>query len=68
MDSLNKIQDQYFSHCNDDWEHSFGIKVDTLGNPRWSLIIDLSETSLEKRTFTTVEAEYDSEKNGSFAR
>ncbi|WP_081310453.1 Imm53 family immunity protein [Pseudoalteromonas luteoviolacea] len=42
MDSLNKIQDQYFSHFNDDWEHSFGIKVDTLDNLGWSLIIDLS--------------------------
>ncbi|KZN66437.1 hypothetical protein N473_08585 [Pseudoalteromonas luteoviolacea CPMOR-1] len=63
MGTLNKIQNWYFSQCNDDWEHAFGIKIDTLDNPGWSLRIDLSETLLEGRAFTTIEVDYDSDKN-----
>ncbi|WP_281544833.1 immunity 53 family protein [Grimontia sp. SpTr1] len=68
MDTLKKLQDWYLSQCNDDWEHSFGMKIDTLDNPGWSIKIDLSETSLDKQTFTTVEVDYESDKNWIFCK
>ncbi len=45
----------YLAECNNDWEHSYGVKIDTLDNPGWSLKIDLRETNLEGRTFTRLE-------------
>ncbi len=44
---LKWLQDWYFSECNGDWEHSFGIKISTIDNPGWSVKIDLKETNLE---------------------
>ena len=41
------LQDWYISDCNGDWEHTYGIKIDTLDNPGWSVEIDLAGTSLE---------------------
>ncbi len=37
----------YASQCNGDWEHSYGLKLDTLDNPGWLLTIDLAETKFE---------------------
>jgi hypothetical protein len=35
----------YLTECNGDWEHSFGVRIDTLDNPGWQLTIDLTETA-----------------------
>ena len=45
----------YLSECNDDWEHSYGVKIDTLDNPGWKLQIDLRETVLQGRPFEKVQ-------------
>lgn len=37
----------YKSQCNGDWEHTYGIQIDTIDNPGWSLKIDLLETPYE---------------------
>lgn len=47
MEVLKWLTDWYKSNCNGDWEHSYGIKIDTLDNPGWHIHIDLLETSLE---------------------
>ena len=39
------------SQCNEDWEHSYGVKIDTLDNPGWRVTIDLAETDLEHKVF-----------------
>jgi hypothetical protein len=36
------------SQCNEDWEHSFGVKIDTLDNPGWQVTIDLRATEWEE--------------------
>lgn len=46
-DDLIWVQSWYQSNCNGDWEHSYGIRVDTLDNPGWSVTIDLKGTDLE---------------------
>lgn len=46
-DDLTWLQTWYQSHCDGDWEHAYGIRVDTLDNPGWSVTIDLKGTDLE---------------------
>ena len=43
-DLLKELQAWYADQCNDDWEHSYGVKIDTLDNPGWDVSIDLTET------------------------
>ena len=52
--TLSWLMRWYLSECDEDWEHSYGVKIDTLDNPGWSLSIDLRETSLEGRPFSKV--------------
>lgn len=47
MSALQKLQQWYLQHCNNDWEHDFGIKIETLDNPGWSIKIDLQLTALQ---------------------
>jgi len=53
-DDLRWLTEWYLSQCGDDWEHSFGIKIETLDNPGWTLRIELTDTELEDRPFETV--------------
>lgn len=52
--TLLKLQDWYFSQCNGDWEHEYGISIKNLDNPGWFVKIDLEETYLEDRVFNNV--------------
>jgi hypothetical protein len=44
-DALFLVQRWYVAQCNDEWEHSYGVTIDTLDNPGWSLRVDLAETA-----------------------
>jgi len=44
MEILKWIETWYNDQCNGDWEHSFGIKIETIDNPGWLIEIDLTET------------------------
>lgn len=39
----------YRSQCNDEWEHQHGVRLETLDNPGWLLIVDLIHTDLQGR-------------------
>jgi hypothetical protein len=54
MDQLSRLRNWYAAQCDGDWEHSYGIKLDTLDNPGWQLYIDLVDTELEHRPFNAV--------------
>jgi hypothetical protein len=54
MDKLVELQQWYESNCNDCWEHYYGIKINTLDNPGWSIAIDLTETNLQNYLFDSV--------------
>lgn len=41
------IQQWYINQCDGEWEHEYGIKVYTVDNPGWSVVIDLNHTTLE---------------------
>jgi hypothetical protein len=49
--SLTWLQSWYMSHCDGDWEHGYGISIETLDNPGWTLRFDLAGTPLEGRDF-----------------
>jgi hypothetical protein len=37
---LGWLQDWYTAHCNEEWEHEWGVKIAMLDNPRWTVTID----------------------------
>jgi hypothetical protein len=52
--ALQELQSWYRSQCNGDWEHTYGVKIETLDNPGWTLSVDLSVTALESRSFARI--------------
>lgn len=46
--AISLLQKWYARHCDEDWEHSYGIKIDTLDNPGWILTIDLADTEFSE--------------------
>jgi hypothetical protein len=42
--SLDWLTHWYEQQCDGQWEHSYGVTIDTLDNPGWALKIDLSDT------------------------
>jgi len=44
---LTWLSEWYKSNCDGDWEHDYGLKIETLDNPGWSLTIDLENTKIE---------------------
>lgn len=55
MTAIKRVQNWYLQQCNGDWEHSFGITIETLDNPGWWIKIDLEGTSLENAIFELTE-------------
>ena len=44
MTNLFWIQEWYKRQCNGDWEHDYGIRIETLDNPGWSISIDTTDS------------------------
>ena len=57
MTTLVRLQRWYAAQCDSHWEHAYGIKIDTLDNPGWSITIDLEGTSLEGLIFDKMSIE-----------
>lgn len=57
MEILLKLQQWYQHHCDGDWEHGNGIKIDTLDNPGWEISISLEGTELEDMAFQSISIE-----------
>jgi hypothetical protein len=53
MSPLQELQKWYRSQCNGEWEHGYGVEIGTLDNPGWSLNINLAETCLADKEFTS---------------
>jgi hypothetical protein len=47
--SLSRLEKWYAARCNNDWEHQYGVRIDSLANPEWTLQIDLNDTPAESR-------------------
>ena len=57
MSPLRALEAWYARTCDGDWEHSFGVTIETLDNPGWAVRIDLAETALAGRPFEPVRIE-----------
>jgi hypothetical protein len=55
MDDLIWLMEWYASHCDGNWEHQYGITIQTLDNPGWRLAIDLNGCGLETRPFAKLD-------------
>ena len=62
-DRLTQLQDWYLSRCNGEWEHQFGVQIDTLDNPGWDVKIDLRETHLADRPFKKISIQREDDDN-----
>src|ERR1700682_6352449 len=51
MKELSELQDWYTAHRDGDWEHQYGVTIESLDNPGWWVRIDLQQTELECITF-----------------
>lgn len=45
MNDIAWLEAWYQHNCDGNWEHSYGVKIETLDNPGWHVKIDLSETN-----------------------
>ena len=61
MNILKELQDWFKRNCNGDWEHDFGIKIDTLDNPGWNVEINLTATKLESKDFKEILYNYEND-------
>jgi hypothetical protein len=52
--STSAIEKWYATQCNGEWEHAYGIKIDTLDNPGWCLSIDLRQTRKQDSTLEKI--------------
>jgi hypothetical protein len=48
MDNFSWLEDWYSRQCDGDWEHGYSVKIETLDNPGWSVVIDLNGTRYDE--------------------
>jgi hypothetical protein len=51
MTGFERLQAWFVSQCDADWEHGYGISIETLDNPGWSVDITIEGTDLEDCEF-----------------
>lgn len=49
-DPIDALQTWYAEQCDGEWEHQFGVKIETIDNPGWIVEIDLTGTNLSSAT------------------
>jgi hypothetical protein len=54
MSEIQELQRWYAAQCNGDWEHSYGISIETLDNPGWRVRISLADTTLTDVAYVEV--------------
>lgn len=52
------LQRWYYFHCNEDWEHTYGVKIKALNDQGWEVKIALSETDAEHKFNITDKIKY----------
>jgi len=51
MNILSRLTKWFDEQCNGDWEHHYGIKIETLDNPGFLIKIDIKDTKLISKHF-----------------
>lgn len=55
-ESATQLQEWYFIQCDGDWEHSFGMSINSAPN-QWTFELETCETPLEGQLFKAVSAD-----------
>jgi len=53
-DALSALEGWLANHSNGDWEHQYGVRIESLDNPGWSVYVDLTQTELSGVLFEEV--------------
>ena len=54
---LEELENWYVSNCDGDWEHQYGVKIETQDNPGWSVQVNLIFTALEDAPFQRIQVD-----------
>lgn len=57
QDAISWLCDWYHRQCVDEWQEEYGVYINTLDNPGWSIKIDLVRTALQDKPFQEVKFE-----------
>jgi hypothetical protein len=52
--SLSALEKWYVGQCNGEWEHAYGVRINTLDNPGWHVHINLQGTRKQDATVEKV--------------
>ena len=50
--TITRLVAWYASQCNGDWEHTYGLTIETLDNPGWAVKVELVDTPLYELPFS----------------
>lgn len=56
-DDFSWLINLYNSQCDGDWEGSFGIQIQTSGNPGWGVNINIEQTELQDKEYNEIRIE-----------
>ena len=56
-DAIAWLEAWYASNCDGRWENASGVRIETLDNPGWELVVDLEGTSLEGERFAPLKVD-----------
>lgn len=45
----------YSGHCDDAWEHQYGVTIQTIDNPGWTIEVDLTGTEFAASEFVSID-------------
>ena len=45
--ALTFLTKWFDAHCNGEWEHDLGVRIESLDNPGWALDVRIEDTNLE---------------------
>ena len=54
VEVLGRLERWYAAQCNGDWEHTYGVTLETLDNPGWYFKVELADTYLSDRAFDAI--------------
>jgi hypothetical protein len=61
MSTLTRLQNWYHRQCDGRWEHSWGVRIESLDNPGWLVKINIVGTALHQCSFPKISEGVDSE-------
>jgi hypothetical protein len=55
MSALSRLSRWFHDQCNGEWEHTYGVSIESLDNPGWAVRIDLRELDVMPPQFAPIQ-------------